>query len=173
MLFFPWTQGCLWVTPGISVCFGKLFKLDKYRGRQRKKANYYLLESRLRCVGGMRKAHCSLLGILMLCSQTTTRSTWLQKYLSTKDIFQTPLWGVRGTWLIKGPWGRAVSISDHCQVCQRWQITPFTDTQEIPLNVRYLSRCMVPSSTRGGEWQSKCGVPGWSLVHLGAPWLWS
>lgn len=40
-----------------------------------------------------------------LGSQATTRSAWLQKSVSTKDVFQTPLWGVRGTWLMKRLYG--------------------------------------------------------------------
>lgn len=52
----------------------------------------------------------------MLGSQATTRSAWLQKSVSTKDVFQTPLWGVRGTWLMIGLyaiWSRAVDGSDY------------------------------------------------------------
>lgn len=109
--------------------------------------------------GVLRNVQGSLLSAvvsLMLCSQTTTRSAWLQKYLSTKDIFQTLLWGVEGTWLTKGLWGRAVYIRDHCQVCQTWQITPSIDTQDIPLKVRYLRRCPCLLGTVGdranGHW---------------------
>lgn len=43
---------------------------------------------------------------------------------------------------------RAVDISDHWSVCQRWQLAPRTDTQNIPLKVGYLNRCLVPLSPR-------------------------
>lgn len=47
----------------------------------------------------------------MLGSQATTRSAWLQKSVSTRDILQPPLWGVRGTWLVKGLYGAGLLTS--------------------------------------------------------------
>lgn len=49
--------------------------------------------------------------IWMLGSQATTRSAWLPKSVSTRDILQPPLWGVRGTWLVKGLYGAGLSMA--------------------------------------------------------------
>lgn len=96
------------MTSGISVYLGRLFKLDKCCGRQREEGQSSFGGVLSQHVGGMSKVHSQLSAvvILMLHSQTNTRSAWVQKYLNAKDIFHALLWGVRGICLIKGLLGQ-------------------------------------------------------------------
>lgn len=105
LCFSSMSTGLPWSDTWDLRLHGRLFKLDKCFGWQ-KEESQSLLGGVLSqaCWRNVQGSQLFAVVILTLCSQTTTRLAWLQKYLSTKDIFQTPLWG---TWLTKGPLGQS------------------------------------------------------------------
>lgn len=167
-------MGRLQVTSGISIFFGKLFKLDKCCERQKEESQLWLggVLSQA-CWRNVQGSQLSAVVILMLRSQATTRSAC--RNISAQKAFFQHYYGVWGApdWLKKGCWGGAVNLSDHCQVCQRWQTTPFPDTQDIPSKVRQLSRHLAPLFTRTVDARANVGCEGGHWCTPRAPWLWS
>lgn len=95
-------------------------------------------------------------------SQATTRSAWLQKSVSTKDILQIPLWGVGAPGWWKGYMG---------QGCRRqWSRVSLPEVAASSLHrhpghsFESPNRCLVPLSPRSDGRQSKCGVLVWSCL---------
>lgn len=125
LCFSSMSMGLPWSDTWHLRLHGRLFKLDKCFGWQKEESQSLL--------GGVLSQACwrnvqgsQLFAVVIWCyvhrqplDRHGCRNIWAQKTFF-KHHYGAPDW-------LKGRWDRAVNRSDHCQVCQRWQTTPFPD----------------------------------------------